>query len=53
MVQVGKDRYAIPLLSIEKIVEPDGIFSVGGRAMMTVDQAPLPLVHLGSVLERT
>jgi two-component system chemotaxis sensor kinase CheA len=53
MVRVGDEHYALPLLSIEKIVEPTEVFLVGGKSMLTIDDTPLPLVHLGSVLERS
>ena len=53
MVRIADEHYALPLLSIEKIVEPTGVFQVGGKAMLTVDDNPLSLVHLGDVLQRS
>lgn len=53
LVQVGKERYALPLLAIEKIITPDSVFSVAGRQMIRVDGKPLPVVSLGHVLQRS
>jgi two-component system chemotaxis sensor kinase CheA len=52
LVQVGRERYALPLLAIEKIITPDSVFSVAGRQMINVDGKPLPIVSLGHVLQR-
>jgi two-component system chemotaxis sensor kinase CheA len=52
LVQVGKEGYVIPLLSVEKIVEPDASFVVSGKWMLKVDDAAVPLVSLSQVLER-
>jgi two-component system chemotaxis sensor kinase CheA len=52
LVQVGRERYALPLLAIEKIITPDSVFSIAGRQMIKVDGKPLPVVSLGHVLQR-
>lgn len=52
MVRAGREQYALPLLAIEKIVEPEDTFVVGNRQMINVDELPLPLVPLASVLQR-
>lgn len=52
LVQVGRERYALPLLAIEKIITPDSVFSVAGRQMISVDGKPLPVVSLAHVLQR-
>jgi two-component system chemotaxis sensor kinase CheA len=52
LVRVGGERYVLPLLSIEKIVEVHSSFAVSGKTMLTVDGAPLPLVSLAAVLGR-
>lgn len=52
LVQVGDERYVLPLLAIEKIVVPSQRFMLEGRTMLTVDGSTLPLVPLSSLLER-
>ena len=52
LVRAGREQYALPLLSIEKIIEPDDTFVVGNRQMINVDDLPLPLVPLTSALQR-
>ena len=52
LVRVGAEHFALPLLSIERIVEGLETFSVGGRQMIKVNDTPLPLVSLSTVLER-
>ncbi len=52
LVQVGSERYALPLISVEKIVESRDIFTIGGRAALRIGDKPLPLVSLASILER-
>ncbi len=52
LVRCGAERYAIPLLSVEKILELENGFTVEGQPMITVDQTPLPLVSLAAVLGR-
>ncbi|WP_119070703.1 hybrid sensor histidine kinase/response regulator [Aggregatilinea lenta] len=50
LVRVGDQRYVLPLLSVVKIIKPRQIFTVEGRTMITIDDATLPLVSLGSLL---
>jgi two-component system chemotaxis sensor kinase CheA len=52
LVQVGSERYALPLISVEKIVEARDTFTIGGRTALRIGDAPLPLVSLASILER-
>jgi two-component system chemotaxis sensor kinase CheA len=52
LVQIGAERYALPLISVEKIVEARDTFTIGGRAALRIGDTPLPLVSLASVLER-
>jgi two-component system chemotaxis sensor kinase CheA len=52
LVQVGDERYVLPLHSILKIIEPQQTFTVAGQTMITVEDVPLPLVPLASLLER-
>jgi two-component system chemotaxis sensor kinase CheA len=52
LVQVGSEQYALPLISVERIVEPRETFTIGGRAAVQVDDSPLPLVSLTTILER-
>jgi two-component system chemotaxis sensor kinase CheA len=52
MVRAGNERYALPLLSVEKIIEPHDSYMVSGKRMITVDETPLPLAALSAVLER-
>lgn len=52
LVQIGAERYVLPLLSVEKIIEPRETFTLEGQTMLTVDDVPLPLVALASLLER-
>ena len=52
LVQVGQEQYVLPLLSVEKIIEPEAITTVGGKQMLTVDGGSLPLVSLAAVLDR-
>jgi two-component system chemotaxis sensor kinase CheA len=52
LVQIGDERYVLPLLSVEKIIEPRETFTLEGQTMLTVDGVTLPLVALASLLER-
>lgn len=52
LVQAGAERYALPLLTVEKIIEPQGIFTVEGQAMLPMDGKPLPLIPLTLLLNR-
>ena len=46
LVQVGSEHYALPLISVEKIVEVRDTFTIGGQAALRIGTAPLPLVSL-------
>ena len=52
LVLVGEERYALPLLTVEKIVEPKEVFSLEGQTMISVNGKPLPLIPLASLLAR-
>ncbi len=52
LVQVGSERYALPLISVERIVEARESFTIGGQAALQVGDKPLPLVALSALLER-
>jgi len=52
LLRVGKEQYVLPLLAVEKIVEPDTIVTISGKQMLKLDDAPLPLVSLANILER-
>ncbi len=52
LVRVGDERYVLPLLLVEKIIELCQSFSVQGQLMITVDGTTLPLVSLAGLLER-
>lgn len=52
LVKVGSEQYALPLISVEKIVEVRDTFSIGGQPALQIDDKPLPLVSLATVLER-
>jgi two-component system chemotaxis sensor kinase CheA len=52
LVRVAGEQYVLPLLSIEKIIELEGSYLVGGKSMITVDETPLSLVTLAKLLDR-
>ena len=52
LVRVGAEQFALPLLSIERIVDVADTFFVSGKQMINVNETPLPLVPLAGVLER-
>src|SRR5262249_15046680 len=52
LVLVGEERYALPLLAVEKIIEPKEVYSLEGQTMITVDGKPLPLIPLAALLKR-
>jgi chemotaxis protein histidine kinase CheA len=52
LVQVGRERYALPLISVERIVESRDTFTIGGQAALQVGDRPLPLISLASLLNR-
>lgn len=51
VIAVGGDQFALPLLSIERIVEVDELFTVNGKQMLRLGDDSLPLVTLASILE--
>ncbi len=53
LVQIGEERYVLPLLSVIKIMRPENTFTVGGQTMITVDGATMPIVALASLLGRS
>ena len=53
LVQVGAERYVLPLLSVVKIMPPKDMFTVGGQTMMPVDGTSVPIVSLASLLGRS
>jgi len=52
LVQVGQERYILPLLAVEKILPLTNSFSVGGRVMININNKPLPLISLAAALNR-
>lgn len=50
LVRIGSERYILPLLAIEKILPLADSFTVGGRAMIRVNDIPLPLISLAAAL---
>lgn len=52
LVCVGDEKYGLPLLSVEKIVQPQSISLVSGKSLIEVDKAHLPLNALSAVIER-
>ncbi len=53
LVRIGTERYMLPLLSVEKILEPGHSFTVEGKRMITIDEKPCLLVSLAAVLGRS
>jgi two-component system, chemotaxis family, sensor kinase CheA len=53
VVRVGNAYFALPLLSIERIVEVRETYSIGGKQILQLGQMSLPLVPLAAVLERS
>lgn len=53
LVRIGAEHYVLPLLAVEKIVEPSDSFTIEGQLMLPVDDTPVPLVLLSAVLERS
>lgn len=53
LVQVGVERFALPLLSIERILEGQTPFSINGKQMIKVNDTPLPIVPLALILGRS
>jgi two-component system chemotaxis sensor kinase CheA len=52
LVKVGPERYALPLISVERIIETHDIYTIGGQSAIQVDDRPVPLVSLASLLNR-
>jgi two-component system chemotaxis sensor kinase CheA len=52
LVQVGNERYALPLIAVEKIEEVRHTFSVEGLTMIHVGSSSLPIVPLAAILKR-
>jgi two-component system chemotaxis sensor kinase CheA len=52
VVRIGTERYILPLMSIEKIVEPKDTFTVEGQPMIMLNGKPWPIVHLATILDR-
>lgn len=52
LVQVGPEQYALPLISVERIVEAHDLFTIGGQTALQVDGRPVPLVSLAALLDR-
>lgn len=50
LVRVGREKYALPLSSVEKIITLQTTFNVEGQTMVTVNKRSLPLVSLGKLL---
>lgn len=54
LVQIGQETYAIPITSVIRVIEYDSnaVYHVKGKAMLTLDNRPIPLAYLEDVLER-
>jgi two-component system chemotaxis sensor kinase CheA len=52
LVQVGPERYALPLISVERILESRDTFTIGGQTALQVGDRPVPLVSLATLLNR-
>jgi two-component system chemotaxis sensor kinase CheA len=52
LVQVGPERYVLPLISVERIMELRDTRTIGGQAALQVNNRPVPLVALSTLLER-
>ncbi len=52
LVRLGSEQYALPLISVERIVEARDTFTIGGQAAIQVGDRPLPLVSLAGILNR-
>jgi len=50
LVQASKQRFMLPLHSVEKILEAKDTYSVKGQSLITLDGKPYPLVPLAAVL---
>lgn len=52
VIRTGDEQFVLPLLSIERIIELDDVFTMSGKQMIRVEDDALPLVSLASILER-
>lgn len=52
LVRVNHEQYVVPLLSIEKIVVPEDVASVGGKLLLTIEEERFPLYSMAAILER-
>ncbi len=54
IVRIGEEQYALPLHAVEKIItiNPEFIYQVEGNKMFDFSGEPMPIIHLGDVLER-
>jgi two-component system chemotaxis sensor kinase CheA len=50
LVGAGNQRYAMPLASVDRIVRPTTTFSIEGQAMMSINDASIPLIPLANIL---
>jgi two-component system chemotaxis sensor kinase CheA len=50
LVQFGANSYALPLSSIERIVQVEEVAEVNGSQMICVNEQHIPLVSLGAIL---
>lgn len=51
LIYVNGDQYALPIASIEKIIEVSNILDVNDTQVVNVDGQHIPLVSLASILE--
>ncbi len=54
IVRIGAEQYALPLHAVEKIINinPQFIYQVEGNKMFDFSGEPMPIIHMGDVLER-
>lgn len=50
LLEAAGETYAIPLLTVEKIIHMDRVISIGGRAAVRLDGRTVPLASLAQVL---
>jgi two-component system, chemotaxis family, sensor kinase CheA len=50
LVGIDNQRYALPLASVDRIVRPTTTFSIEGQAMISINDAPIPLIPLANIL---
>lgn len=53
LVQVGNERYVLPLLSVLKIIRPQQTFTLEGQTMVSMEGVTVPLVSLAGLLNRS